>query len=79
MKISDWVGIIGVTILLLAFFLNLANRLNKDSYTYVLMNIAGAGIACVASMMIRYTPFVVLEGCWTLASIFALIRLFRSR
>ncbi|MFL5765529.1 MAG: hypothetical protein ACJ77K_16410 [Bacteroidia bacterium] len=75
MKITDWIGAIGVAILLLAFFLNLANRLNKDSYAYILMNIIGAGIACLASILINYIPFVVLEGCWTLVSMGALLRL----
>lgn len=31
MKPTDWIGFIGVAILLVAFFLNLSNRLHKDS------------------------------------------------
>ena len=35
MNITDWIGFIGVAILLAAFFLNLFNRLNKDSIAYL--------------------------------------------
>jgi hypothetical protein len=75
MKPTDWIGFIGVTILLIAFFLNLANKLHKDSVLYILLNIIGAGIACFASILIQYVPFIILEGCWTMVSFAALIRL----
>lgn len=74
MNYNDWIGFAGVSILLVAFFLNLANRIEKDSYLYIGMNILGAGIACMASVMINYLPFIILEGCWTLVSAFALFQ-----
>lgn len=43
------VGSIGVGMLLIAFLLNLLNILSQEGYPYVLMNIAGAGLACYAS------------------------------
>jgi hypothetical protein len=79
MKPSDWIGFIGVAILLLAFFMNLANKLHKDSLAYILLNIIGAGIACLASTLIYYLPFVILEGCWTLVSIGALINYYKTK
>ena len=33
---------------------------------YILLNIIGSGLSCYASVLIRYWPFVVLEGCWVL-------------
>ncbi|MGZ4056510.1 MAG: CBU_0592 family membrane protein [Bacteroidia bacterium] len=79
MKPTDWIGFTGVAILLLAFFLNLANRLHKDSPLYILLNIIGAGIACLASILISYLPFIILEGCWTVVSIGALINFMRKK
>jgi hypothetical protein len=79
MKLSDWIGFIGVSILLIAFFLNLSNKLHKDSLSYITMNIIGAGIACFASVMINYLPFVVLEGCWTIVSVYALINVLKKK
>jgi hypothetical protein len=79
MNLSDWIGFIGVSILLIAFFLNLSNKLHKDSLSYILMNIIGAGIACFASVMIHYLPFVVFEGSWTIVSVYALITVLRKK
>jgi hypothetical protein len=79
MKPTDWIGALGVTILLLAFFLSLSNKIRQDSYAYILMNIIGAGIACAASALINYIPFVVLEGCWTVVSIAALVKAMRKK
>jgi fluoride ion exporter CrcB/FEX len=74
MKISDWIGFLGVFTLLIAFFLNIINVLHKNSYAYMLMNIIGAGIACIASILINYWPFIILEGIWTLVSLGGLIQ-----
>lgn len=74
MDLSSWIGSAGVTLLLLAFVLNLLNKLKSDSVTYLLLNIAGAGLACVSSILISFWPFVVLEGVWALASLVPLIK-----
>ncbi len=75
MTFTDWIGFIGVTILLIAFFLNLRNIIKKDSITYLLLNILGAGIACFASVLLNYWPFIILEGCWTIVSLYGLFTL----
>lgn len=74
MNFTDWLGFLGVFILLIAFLLNIINILAKDSILYMLMNSIGAGIACAASILIHYLPFIILEGVWTLVSIGGLIR-----
>jgi hypothetical protein len=79
METSDWIGFAGVSILLFAFFLNLTNKIKKEELPYILLNIVGAGIACWASAMIHYLPFVVLEGCWTLVSLYGLIGYFKTK
>jgi hypothetical protein len=73
MTITDWTGFIGVAILLAAFFLNLRDIIKKESLTYLLMNLLGAGIACIASVLLNYMPFIILEGCWTIVSALSLI------
>lgn len=76
MNITDWVGFAGVAILLIAFFLNLSNKLKKNNLIYISLNIIGAGIACLASILIHYIPFIILEACWTFVSIGAFINFF---
>ena len=76
---SDIIGSFGVTLLLIAFLLNLGSRISKDGLTYILLNLVGAGLAMLASWLIHYIPFVVLEGTWTLVSLVACINYFRKR
>ena len=76
---SDIIGSFGVTLLLIAFLLNLGSRISKDGLTYILLNLVGAGLAMLASWLIHYIPFVVLEGTWTLVSLVAFINYFRKR
>ncbi|MBL7883248.1 MAG: hypothetical protein JNL69_04225 [Bacteroidia bacterium] len=78
MTTYDIIGFIGVSILLIAFFLNVSNKLHKNSLVYILLNIMGGGIACLASLLINYLPFVILEGCWTIVSIWALYNYYQS-
>ncbi len=75
MNYIDWTGFIGVTLLLLAFFLNLLGKIKTDSLTYLLLNFLGAGIACLASILLNYMPFVILEGCWAFVSAVGLVKL----
>ena len=74
MELSSWIGSLGVTILLLAFVLNLLKKLKTDSVSYLLLNILGASLAGISSYMIAFWPFVVLECVWVIASLFPLIK-----
>jgi len=76
---NDLIGFIGVTMLLLAFLLNLLGRISKDGWLYILLNATGAGLACLASWLINYLPFVILEGTWMLVSILALAKMLSKR
>ncbi len=78
MTSTDLIGFIGVSVLLLAFFLNLSNRIGKDSLMYLLLNVIGAGVACLASVLLHYWPFILLEGCWTLVSLYGLWQYMRT-
>ena len=79
MNITDWIGFVGVTILLVAFFLNLRNVIEKDNIAYILMNLVGAAIACAASILLKYIPFIILEGCWTLVSLYGLFNYLKTK
>lgn len=71
---SDLIGSIGVAMLLGAFALNLLGKIAREGVTYALLNIVGAALATIASWLITYWPFIVLEGTWCIVSIFALQR-----
>jgi hypothetical protein len=76
---NDILGFTGVAILLIAYLLHQLNKLSKDGYTYIVMNIMGAGLACFASYLIRYVPFIILEAVWTVVSIASLVRLLAEK
>lgn len=74
MNTTDWIGTTGVTILLLAYFLHLINKISQHGLVYMGLNFFGAGIACFAAVLLHYLPFIILEGAWTLISLAALLR-----
>lgn len=74
MNATDSIGFIGVTILLIAYFLNLTDKIGKDSIVYLQMNFFGAGLACLASVLMNYWPFIILEGSWTIVSTFGILK-----
>jgi len=78
MNLTDWIGFTGVTILLVAYFLNLINKIDKDGIVYAALNVIGGAIACMASIRLHFVPFIILETAWTLVSGFALISAFRN-
>ena len=74
MNSSDLIGTVGVLILLIAFAMNIAKKWSSTSTPYLLLNVIGAALTCLSSFMIRFWPFVVLEGVWTLSSLVVLLK-----
>jgi O-antigen/teichoic acid export membrane protein len=72
MNIIDITGASGVFLILLAYFLLITKRLHKESMIYLLMNTVGAGLACIASILLHYWPFIILEGAWTVVSVYGI-------
>lgn len=74
MDTTDIVGTAGVGLLLLAYLLLMMKVLNRNDNIYIMMNLLGASIACYASVMIDYMPFIILEAFWALIALAALLR-----
>ena len=74
---NDIIGSTGVGLILVAYFLNTEKLLPKDGKLFYVLNIIGAALACYASLLINYWPFVILEGTWTLVSIYGLMKSMR--
>lgn len=70
----DWIGFIGVFQILLAYILNIMGKLNKENLTFILLNLVGAAMACLASILMNYLPFIILEGVWALVSLISLFK-----
>ena len=74
MRTPDIIASIGVTILLVAFFLNLYGKLSSQNKAYSAMNLLGAAICAVSSYMIRFYPFIVLESIWAPVALVSLFK-----
>jgi hypothetical protein len=74
MKFNDWVGTIGVGLILLGYFASTFNFISGKSKMFFLLNTLGAGLASYTSYLIGYWPFVILEGTWMLVSLIGLIK-----
>lgn len=79
MNYNDIIGTIGVGLILIAYFLNIFSFIRKDGIFYFLMNILGASLACYASLLINYKPFIILEGTWAIVSMFGFLKVFRKK
>ncbi|RYY41419.1 MAG: hypothetical protein EOO08_02080 [Chitinophagaceae bacterium] len=67
MELNEWIGSVGVALVLIAYFLNAWGKLSLNG-TYFFLNTLGGALSCAAALMISYWPFVVLEGIWTVVS-----------
>ena len=72
MTLTDWIGFIGVFQILLAYLLHLFGIIKQDDWSFLLLNLIGAALACLASVMMLYWPFIILEGVWTLATLISI-------
>ena len=76
MTLTDWIGFAGVAILLMAYVLNLTSRIERNGAAYMMLNLIGAVLACLASVLLKYVPFIILEAVWALTSLSSLFVLF---
>lgn len=75
MNAVDWIGFLGVTLLVTAYFLASFKMIKNNGFTYIMLNCTGAAIACFASVLLRYIPFVILEGVWFIIAVVSLFKL----
>lgn len=78
MSYNDIVGTIGVGIILIAYFMNIFSFIKKDGVLFYVMNIIGASLACYASILINYLPFIILEATWAMVSVLGLVKVLKN-
>ena len=79
MATNDIIGTAGVGLILVAYFMNTFKLIDKEGVFYFLLNTMGAAIACYASWLINYVPFIILEAVWTIVSVVALMNVLRKK
>ncbi|WP_372795554.1 hypothetical protein [Lutibacter sp.] len=78
MNTTDWLGFIGVFLILLAYILNILDLITHKNLYFILLNFIGASLACLASILLNYLPFIILEGVWALVSLISFIKYYKQ-
>lgn len=71
-------SLLGALAILAAFAGSQLRWMSAHSLPYLLLNVGGAGVLSIVAWLERQWGFLLLEGVWTLVSLFALLRLLRS-
>lgn len=74
MNATDWIGAVGVGLILTAYLLQTIGFLNNQGKWFFIINAIGASLACYASWLLNYWPFVILEGTWVMVSVYGLFK-----
>jgi len=72
MTYNDWIGTLGVGIILLAYFFNTTKMIPENGKLFFVLNTLGGALSCYAAVLIDFIPFVVLDAIWTVVSIYGL-------
>lgn len=72
--LSDVVGIIGVVLVLIAYYLLQANRLTASNTRYLQMNVIGSLLILFSLFFNWNTSAVLIEIMWFLISLWGMIK-----
>ena len=78
-KAADIVGIIGVILLLIAYYLLNTNKLSANGMTYQLLNCIGASFILFSLFFDWNTASVLIESAWIVISLIGIYRILRVR
>lgn len=78
MAIDQIISLIGAFLILAAFAGNIFEKINNNSAAYHWLNLVGAGCLTYTAVVGQQWGFILLEGTWTLVSLYGLVRLMRT-
>ena len=75
----DFVGNIGVVVLMITYLMLQLNKLSSDSLAYSILNAAGAGLIVVSLIFDFNLSALLMEVFWVLISFVGIYRYFRLK
>ena len=79
MATSDLIATLGVSILLLAFLLQILKVISPQSLLYSSLNLVGSALAGYSSWLIGFMPFVILETVWAIVSLYGVLMSLKNK
>ncbi len=78
-NLSNYIGIIGVSFILVGYLLINTNRLTSKNLVYLTLNFLGAWLILISLFFHWNLASVVIECAWIIISLVGFYRLFRSK
>jgi predicted membrane protein len=79
LRYADHVGLVGVLLTLLAYYLLNVNKLTSDSMAYLWLNLVGSCLLLFSLLFHWNLSSVCIEIAWITISLIGLVRALRSR
>ena len=73
------ISVIGALAILIAYAANQFGWISPSRLSYTLANLVGAGILTAVAIVERQIGFFLLQGGWTLVSLWGIVRILRAR
>ena len=76
---TDFLGNIGVVLIIVDYLLLQLNRISSNSLSYSLLNAVGASLIIVSLVSNFNLSALIMEAVWVLISLYGLYRYFRPQ
>ncbi len=76
--IGQVISLVGAALILLAFAGQQSGRLKSEDRAYLLLNLLGAAILTYFAVKVENLGLTVLEGSWTLISLWSVVKSLRA-
>ena len=73
------ISVLGALAILMAYAANQFGWISPSRLSYTLANLVGAGILTAVAIVERQIGFFLLQGGWTLVSLWGIVRILRAR
>jgi hypothetical protein len=73
------ISVLGALAILIAYAANQFGWISPSRLSYTLANLVGAGILTAVAIVERQIGFFLLQGGWTLVSLWGIVRILRAR
>ena len=76
---TDFLGNVGVVLIIVAYLMLQLNRINSNSLSYSLLNAFGASLIIISLIFNFNLSAFIMEAIWVVISLFGLYRYFRPQ